>query len=111
MEEIETFPEEWHKHGGAPAAAAGTGAFVPHTEGVVKTDKKISSFVAERAAAKTDRRLLFCCRQPIFFYRKWPSHGGRPVLTVPLLCVAEWTHTLASERAHTTNDYGKRRYT
>lgn len=25
MEEIETLPEEWHKHGGAPAAAAGTG--------------------------------------------------------------------------------------
>ena len=59
----------------------------------------------------TDRLLLFICRQAKFFYRKWPSHGGGPVLTVPLLCVAEWTHTLASERAHTTNDYGKRRYT
>ena len=41
------------------------------------------------------------------FFRKWPSHGGGPVLTVLLLCVAVWTHTLASERAHTTKDYGK----
>lgn len=28
-------------------------------------------------------------------------------MTVLLLCVAVWTHTLASERAHTTKDYGK----
>lgn len=54
----------------------------------------------------TDRLLLFICRQAKFFYRKWPSHGGGPVLTVPLLCVAEWTHTLASERAHTTPEGG-----
>ena len=55
----------------------------------------------------TDWRLFSICRQTRFFYRKWPSHGGGPVLTVLLLCVAVWTHTLASERAHTTKNYGK----
>lgn len=48
MEETETFPEEWHKHGGALSAVAGTGAFVPHTKGPVKTDKKISLSVDEK---------------------------------------------------------------
>jgi len=48
MEEMETFPEEWHKHGGALSAVAGTRAFVPHTKGPVKTDKKISLSVDEK---------------------------------------------------------------
>lgn len=42
------FSEEWCKAGGALSAVAGTGAFVPHTKGPVKTDKKISLSVDEK---------------------------------------------------------------
>lgn len=111
MKGMETFYRRMAQSRRCAIRCGGDGGFVPHTKGPVKTDKKNIAFCCGKAAAMTDRLLLFICRQANFFYRKWPSHGGGPVLTVPLLCVAEWTHTLASERAHTTNDYGKRRYT
>lgn len=100
MEEMETFYRRMAQSRRCAIRCGGDGGFVPHTKGPVKTDKKISLSVDEKQPPSE-----------IFLSQVALSRGRTSLDSAIVVCVAEWTHTLASERAHTTNDYGKRRYT